>query len=253
MNFSVLPLVVLESVPMPNLADIAGFLNLVLDLDSFPAEERNVIYASSARSIRRLGFALEPWSTLPSWLEHEELDAIFLHRHNNLDRDELPQGRGVLACGLPFDERLTLGFVPRLADILGLRSRSPMGDRNSRPIGMIGELPKMQTVSQWKRVLTDMYGGIDDTWSFGNDEIIRIAIANTITPALVQEAANRDVQAFITPQLREQAQSNCKTATMTAFGVGQKRVELWGLRALSGMIRERWSGVRTAIFEDRGQ
>src|SRR5262245_7551480 len=124
---------------MPNLADIGAFLNIILDMDRYPAEERGTIFVSSARPIRRIGLALEPWPTMPSWLEHEDLDAIFLHRVTNLDRDTVPPTRGVIYSQLPFEERMTVGYVPRLAEVLGLRARSPMGDKGGRPLGMIGE------------------------------------------------------------------------------------------------------------------
>ena len=44
---------------MPNLADIATFLNTVLDSDRYPPDERAGIYVSTARPIRRLGLALD--------------------------------------------------------------------------------------------------------------------------------------------------------------------------------------------------
>ena len=218
---------------MPNLAELSTFLQTILETEYFPSEERGTIYISSVRPIRRMGFALDPWPTLPSWLEHEDLDAIFLHRPQQLDRDTVPPTRGVLYAGAPFDERLTIGFV--------------------RPLGMVGDLPKPVTTAEWRRLVMDMYGGVDEVWENNVQSIRKVAIVNQITPALVQEAANRGAQAFLTPILRESAQASCRANNMAAFSTGIKRAEHWGLRTLAGMIRERWAGVRTAIFEDRGQ
>ena len=238
---------------MPNLAELSTFLQTILETEYFPSEERGTIYISSVRPIRRMGFALDPWPTLPSWLEHEDLDAIFLHRPQQLDRDTVPPTRGVLYAGAPFDERLTIGFVPRMAEVLGLRGRSPMADKSGRPLGMVGDLPKPVTTAEWRRLVMDMYGGVDEGWENNVQSIRKVAIVNQITPTLVQEAANRGAQAFLTPILRESAQASCRANNMAAFSTGIKRAEHWGLRTLAGMIRERWAGVRTAIFEDRGQ
>ncbi len=238
---------------MPNLADVAAFLHLVLDMDRYAPDERGGIYVSSARPIRRIGLALDPWPTLPSWLEHEDLDAIFLHRPFNLDRDTVPQTRGVFYAHLPFDEQMTVGYVPRLAEVLGLRARSPMGDRNGRPLGMVGELPRPVTLPEWRRTITDIYGGIEDSWEDGPQQIRKVAIVSSMTPALVQQAALRGVQAFLTRELRDPARAACKGHTISAHSVGPKRAELWGLRTLAGMMRERWALMRTAIFEDRPQ
>ena len=238
---------------MPNLAEMATFLHMLLDMNRYPTDERGTIYVASTRPIRRIGLALEPWPTLPSWLEHEDLDAIFLHRPFKLDRDTVPPTRGVLYAHLPFDERLTVGYTPRLVEVLGLHARSPMGDKSGRPMGMVGELPKPVSTQEWRRTITDIYGGTEDVWDDGPGEIRKIAIVNAMSPALVQEAANRGVQAYLTGQLREPARAACKTNLISAYGVGQRRAELWGLRTLAGLFRERWSTVRTAIFEDRGQ
>lgn len=238
---------------MPNLADIATFLNLILDADAYSPDERGGIYVSSARPIRRIGLALDPWPTLPSWLEHEDLDAIFLHRPFQLDRDTVPQTRGVVYAHLPFDEHMTIGYVPRLADVLGLRARAPLGDKNGRPLGMVGELPRPLPMAEWRRTIIDVYGGIEDAWEESQPEVRKVAIANMMTPALVQQAALRGASAYLTGQLRDPARAACRGHTIMAHSVGQRRAELWGLRTLAGMLRERWALMRIAIFEDRPQ
>lgn len=238
---------------MPNLADIASFLNIMLDTERYPADERPGIFMSTARPIRRLGLALDPWPTLASWLEHEDLDAIFLHRPFKLNREIIPATRGVVYAYLPFDERLTVGYVPRLADLLGLRARAPMGDKSGRPLGMVGELPKPMSLVEWRRVINDIYGGLDESWDDGPTEIRKIAVVNSISPGLVQEASLRKVDAYLTRQLQAPARAACKAHKISAHGVGQRRAELWGLRTLSGMLRERWATIRVPIFEDRPQ
>lgn len=236
---------------MPNLTEIVEFLHVVMDTARFPEDERGGIYVASSRAIRRIGLALEPWSTLPSWMEHEDLDALFLHRPFNLDRGRIPPTRGVIFMHAPFDERLTVGYVPRLAEVLGLRSRAPMGDKGGRPLGMIGELAVPVTPTTWRRMVAEIYGGVEDVWNYGPDVIRKVAIVNAMTPALVQEAALRGVQAYLTGQLREPARATCKNQLIAAYSVGQRRAELWGLRTLAGMLRERWADIRTPLFEDR--
>ena len=54
------------------------------------------------------------------WTETQRLDALFLHRPFKLEVSTLPDDMGVLASHLPFEERLALGYNPRLADALGM-------------------------------------------------------------------------------------------------------------------------------------
>lgn len=110
-----------------SLLKIAEFLDQFFTVCDFPVEEQGGVYIPSSRPIKRLGLALEPWEQLEEWIISENLDGLFLHRPWKLE-SKLPD-IGVISYHLPFDERLCLGFNPRLAQILGMSHPRVLGEK----------------------------------------------------------------------------------------------------------------------------
>jgi hypothetical protein len=68
------------------------------------------------------------------------LDALLLHHPWHIDLENLPQMWGCWLT-IEFDEGLTLGFNPILANGLHLTALEVLGMKHDRPIGMIGNIP----------------------------------------------------------------------------------------------------------------
>lgn len=58
---------------------------------------------------------------------------------------------------------------------------------------------------------------------------------------LVIEAAARGANIYLTGQWRQPAQAAVSETGINVIAVGHRRCEEWGLRALAGVMRERWS------------
>lgn len=214
--------------------------------------DTNGIFRPSDLPICRLGLALEPWEGLCQWAIDRRLDALFLHRPWKLQPDELPTHIGVISYHLVFDERLTLGFNLRLAEVLGLFNLEVLGYKEGRAIGMIGNIRSQSFESCCDRV-RDIFGGLDAVRSLQPDlpetEISRLAIVGAMNDSLVREAAARGAQVYITGQLRPPADLAVAATGMGTIAVGHQRTELWGLRALSGILRERWADLEVVLPE----
>jgi putative NIF3 family GTP cyclohydrolase 1 type 2 len=197
------------------------------------------VYWPSTRPISRLGLALEPWPQLAEWASAERLDAIFLHRPWKLQPGQLAPDVGVVAYHLAFDERLTLSFNPRLAEVLGLSAVEVLGEKQGRAIGMLGEIPAHNFAS-YCCYLDEVFGGQDEARAGVQSEVKRVAVVGAMTDALVREAASRGADMYITGQLRQPAQAAVLETGIGVVAVGHRRCEEWGLRALAGVLRERW-------------
>lgn len=227
------------------LNDLARFLDSCLRRELFPGDEAAGVWRPSDRPVARIGLALEPWPRLGAWAARERLDAVFLHRPFRLAADALAPDVGVLAYHLPFDERLTLGLNPRLADALGLTFLEPLGEKDDRPLGMIGDAPAALSFGAWAAVLGDVFGGRDAACGApgaGNDApVARVAVVGAMNDVLVREAAGRGARLYVTGQWRERAEAAVRETGIGVFIVGHRRSEEWGLRALAGLLRERWA------------
>lgn len=228
---------------MMRLNDIAQFLDYFFAVHSF-VDDQNGVYVPSTRLIRRFGLALEPWAGLAQWASAKQLDALFLHRPWQLQPGQLAADIGVLAYHLAFDQNLTLGFNPRLATVLGMSNLEVLGEQG-RPIGMIGNIPTQSNVGYYC-CIDEVFGGYDAVRSDAR-QVSRVAVVGAMTDALVLEAAERSADLYITGQLRKPAQAAVLETGIATVGVGHRRCEEWGLRALAGMLRDRWSRLEVIL------
>lgn len=224
---------------MTRLDDIAQFLAQFFAVHRYTNDPGGV-YWPSTREVKRLGLALEPWPKLAEWAIAERVDAVFLHRPWKLQQNQLAPDVGVVSYHLAFDERLTLSFNPRLAEVLGLFAVEVLGEKEGRAIGMIGKIPE-HTFASYCCYLNEVFGGHDEAVPGTKSEIKHVAVVGAMTDALVREAATRGVDLYVTGQLRQPAQNALLETGMSAISVGHRRSEEWGLRALAGVLRERWS------------
>lgn len=224
------------------LKDITLFLDRFFAVHLYSQAERGGVYLPSSRPINRLGLALEPWTQLPQWVEQQRLDALFLHRPWKLQPEQLTQDIGVLSYHLAFDERLTLSFNPRLAEILSMSTLFVLGEKQGRAIGMIGDIPT-QSFTSYHSYVNEVFGGQQEARIGVVTEVSRVAVVGAMTDALVREAAGRGAFLYITGQIRQPAELAVRETGMSVIGVGHRRCEAWGLRALAAVLRERWSSL----------
>ena len=223
---------------MLSLDELATFLAEVFAVGDDP-DAVNGIYRPSDRSVARLGVALEPWPALGTWARAERLDALFLHRPWRLTEGMLPAEVGVIAYHRAFDERLTLGFNPDLAAVLDLHDLGGFGIRASRPIGMLGTVP-VQAFATYASHLWGLFGGLERTWQGQRDQVVRVAVVGAMTDALVREAAQLDIDVYVTGQWRQPAAAAVQATGINVVVVGHRRSEEWALQQLVQLVQQRW-------------
>ena len=231
------------------LNDLAQFLDRYFAIERYSPSERGGVYVPSTRLVKRIGLALEPWEGLPQWVEKRKLDALFLHRPWQLQSELLPD-IGVLSYHLPFDERMTLGFNPRLAEVLSMSSVEVLGEKQGRAIGAIGDAPQ-QNFNEYLYCLSEIFGGREEVHLGKATEISRIAIVGAMNDALVREAARRGANLYVTGQMRQPAAAALEETGISALAIGHRRCELWGLKALAGLLRDRFS-CRLSVIREQG-
>ncbi|MFQ4143811.1 Nif3-like dinuclear metal center hexameric protein [Chlorogloeopsis sp. ULAP02] len=228
------------------LEEIAEFLNRFFAVEHFSQGEKGGVYLSSSRPVKRLGLALEPETQLQEWAIAQNLDALFLHRPWKLQPGQLPSDIGVISYHLPFDERLTIGFNPRLAQVLNISKLEVLGEKESRAIGMLGEIP-VQSFESLCSCVSQVFGGYEQVRSVICKEVKRVAIVGAMTDLLVRDAAARGADVYITGQLRQPAEEAMRETQIGAIAVGHRRSEVWGLRALAGVLQERWLRLEVVL------
>ena len=233
------------------LDEIEAFLDDVLDVRRYDfGDDVGGIYRTSEAPVRRMGLALEGSPELAVWARQQKLDALFLHRPWKLDLGALPPDVGVLAYHLAFDERLTLGYTPWLAQVLPLRHLEVLGRKAGRPLGMIGQVAAVPFGACVRRLM-DVFGGLDEIHVPTLTEVTVVAVVGAMSEQLVQDAYGAGAQVYVTGQMRTSARRAVAQTGIGVAAVGHRRSEQWGLRALAGLLHARFAGLEIAVWGGR--
>ena len=228
---------------VPTLRDIENVVSALLLAEQFSGDQ-NGMYIPSACPVARLGVALEPWPGIAAWVRDEKLDALWLHRPWKLE--PLPAGIGVLAYHYAFDERLTTGYNPFLADALGLSGSEVLGDKEGRPLGLIGNVAPLAAAAFEARVETE-FGGLAGRYGASAATVSRACVVGALRPELIREAAARGAQVYITGEYRARAQEAVAATRLRVLEVGHRRSEVWGLRTLAALLSERFPALNVRL------
>ena len=230
---------------MVSFAHLEAFLSAFLLANAF-RDDQNGVYRASSRAVERLGMALEPWPGISDWVAQRKLDALFLHRPWNLGR--LPKDVGVLAYHYAFDERLTTGYNPLLAEALEFSEVDVLGYKEGRPLGMIADVPRASVHAFRTRVEAE-FGGLVGVYGVNAGEVMRACVVGAMRPALVCEAAERGAQVYLTGQFRRGAAQAVAETGMSVLEVGHQRSEVWGLRTLAAVLRRQFPDLVVVLPE----
>lgn len=229
------------------LTELVQFLDQFFLRYPYP-DDLNGIYHPSDRPIQRIGLALDPFVGLPDWMDTHQIDALFLHRPWKLELESIASNISIISYHLAFDERLTLGLNLRLAEVLNLIDPHPFGYKENRPIGMIGKILS-QEFDRYIHQINQVFDGYESI--LGNLETVsKVAIVGAMNDALVREAAHEEVDLYLTGQFRVSAKQAVSETGLGVIEIGHRRSEHWGLRALAGILRERWANVQVIIAEN---
>lgn len=226
------------------LTEIVEFLDRLMKAERYQGKkDQNGVYIGSERPIKRLGLALEPWTGMTAWAR--DLDALFLHRPWRLEPSHLTADTGVFSYHLAFDETFTLGLNPRLAAALGMTEIEVYGEKEGRPIGMIGQIPA-QDFSSFGRRVAELFGGHDAALAgpLGEGGIItRVAVVGGMNDKLVREAVAGGAEVYVSGEWREPARQAVRETGVGVILTGHRRSEEWGLGQLAKVIGERWPEI----------
>jgi putative NIF3 family GTP cyclohydrolase 1 type 2 len=194
----------------------------------------------------------------------------FLHRPFTLDRRSVRRGTLVLASHTSFDENLTVGWNPALAERLGMHARASLcvkgykGDAE-RKIGIVGQVGASQT-ALLEQIQAE-FGQIEMAQAGLSDEIRVVAIMNAfsedevhrvLSMALEQgwvshdeaEAQGRHVL-YLTGQPRASGLQAATALGLTVACVGHKISEEWGIRYLAAGLRAAFPSVNIEeVYEE---
>jgi putative NIF3 family GTP cyclohydrolase 1 type 2 len=232
---------------VPSLPELNSWLAELLQAAHY-SHERNGIWKPTGQPVNHLLLALEPSKKVVSALAEMEPDALWLHRAFDMPIDTLPAATGLIAHHLPFDETMTMGLNPYLAQALGMSSLVPFGKKRGRAIGMIGDVPQ-QTLESFRLKLQAEFDGLEAAVILNGEQFIsRVAVAGAMTEALLKGSLKNKAQVYVTGALRPRAMQRICPFRLPIIATGHARCETWGLKEVARLIQANWPEMKVTVL-----
>lgn len=249
------------------LTDVVGYLDEVLEVDSFRDYGPNGLQVEGSREVDTVITGVSANMALFERARQHNADLIVVH-HGLIWGAGVPRVTGAVArrlefllghgislaaYHLPLDKHPRVGNNVGLCDALGLSSdRGEFGDIRGHKLGVSASwsepVPRAEAVS---RIAQTVCGGAEPSFVFphGPDMVRTVGVCSGAASDLLEEASAAGCDLFLTGELAERSAGLAEELQITLVGAGHHYTEVFGARRLVDELKFKFPGI-TAQFVD---
>ncbi|HAS83671.1 MAG TPA: Nif3-like dinuclear metal center hexameric protein [Verrucomicrobia bacterium] len=241
---------------MPSLNAITAFLDRELKPSQFKDISHNGLQVENSGKVRKVCVGVDASMDFFEAANAQGADLLICHHGiswgdslaritaQNYPRVKylLEHDMALYASHLPLDAHAELGNNACIAKALGVRTLHPFGNYHGVNIGCTGRLPRALAYAALKGELATLFGGSPYvSMDFGKETIRTVAIVSGGAADLAEEAAQKNVDLYITGEPMLQTYSIAKEYGLNVFFGGHYATETFGVRALAEAISNKFS------------
>lgn len=233
---------------------IAAFLDRELRVASFPDVAHNGLQVANEGHVRRICCGVDANLEFFETARQRGADLLICHHGiswgDSLARITEAQYRRVAflirhnlalyAAHLPLDAHPRLGNNARIARALGLRQTKPFGLYHGIEIGRAGRLARPVAYEVFKRRVERVVGRKLRTMDFGPPTVRSVAVVSGAAPDLAEEAGRKGLDVLLTGEPSLQARTPAMEYGLNILFAGHYATEIFGVRALAGLLARRF-------------
>ena len=144
------------------------------------------------------------------------------------------------ACHLPLDAHPRYGNNALIVKALGLTGVRPFGLYSGRLIGFQGRLPKAMAYAAFKRLVGRAIGPRLTTMDFGAQTVRTVGVISGGAAAELDEAGREGLDVYVSGEPNLMAYDLAREYRINAVFAGHYATEVFGVRALAGLVRRRF-------------
>ena len=250
---------------MAKLKTIASFLDRELKVAEFEDGSNNGVQVANSGTVRTVCCGVD--ASLEFFEEAARRGADMVVCHHGLSwGDSLKRITGrnyrllsflvhhdmaLYGAHIPLDAHPRYGNNILIARALGLQKRKRFGEHRGRLIGFEGTLPSSMRLETFKRRVGRVLSPAIRTMDFGPKTVRRAAVVSGGAPAQeLEEAAEKGIDVYVSGEPSLAVYNAAKECGMNAVFAGHYATEVFGVRALAGLLKKRFK-VK-AEFVDMG-
>lgn len=231
---------------MATAIEIAEFLDQELDINGIEDNSSNGLQVENTGEIKKIGFAVD--ACLETFQQAVETGCQMVIVHHGLFWNKgkfyltgtqyskikflLENNLAVYAAHLPLDKHPIYGNNNILAKMLGVKDLQVFAE-----VGCWGEasltLSEVKKIMQKAKLQTL-------TLPFGKNKIIKVGICSGYGGDNLKEAADKKLDLYITGEGSHQNYHQAKEANINVIFGGHYETEVWGVKALMPVLKEKF-------------
>ncbi len=236
---------------MVNVKEIAEFLDKELKINEFEDDANNGLQMENTGEIKKIGFAVD--ASLETFQKAQELGCQMLIAHHGMTYRGLTHITGhhyqrikyliennlaVYCAHLPLDAHPVYGNNIKIANLLELKNIKCFGEHDGKSIGFQGEFSG--NLEDVKKLLSEN-GMKTRSLDFGKKEIKTIAIVSGGAAFNTIEAIKKNIDLYITGESEQWLHHFVKENKVNVIFGGHYETEVFGVKALMPLIKEKYN------------
>jgi dinuclear metal center YbgI/SA1388 family protein len=245
-----------KNVPVDR-TSLCNFLTETLNLTAIADFSCNGLQVEGSAEVKRIALAVDACMESYRYAVKHSCDMLLVHHgiiwggltkitgpvHTQI-KYLIAHDINLFAAHLPLDLHQTLGNNAQLAELLGLKKRTPFGLYKGVTIGFEGIAPSGTTLDSIVDRLCRKLDTECTVLPFGNEKISRIAIVSGGGSAELGEAIEKGVDCFITGESSHENYHAALEAKINVIYAGHYHTEKVGVQAV-GALLEKQFGIET--------
>jgi dinuclear metal center YbgI/SA1388 family protein len=236
---------------MVTVHEISKFLDDELNIKEIEDSSNNGLQVENVGEVKKVAFAVDASLAVFEKAVSSGCQMVVVHHGmiwegikyvtgNDYQRIKylIDNNLAVYAAHLPLDMHPKHGNNIKLAKMLGLKHLEGFGEYKGSKIGFVGDYSG--TLENVKKIMQD--NGMDtNCWSFGKQEIKKIALISGGGLFSVKEAAECGVDLFITgDDSKYSAYAWAQELGLNVIIGGHYKTEVWGVQALMELVEKKF-------------
>jgi dinuclear metal center YbgI/SA1388 family protein len=239
---------------MADIGKIAAFLDKELRISEFSDSSNNGLQVGNSGSAAKVCCGVD--ASMEFFMEASRRKANLLVCHHGLSwGDSLKRITGInykrvsflikhdmalYASHLPLDAHPRYGNNALICKALGLRHLRGFGVYHGTELGFQGELPKPMKREDFKKLVRKVMGHGLQTMDFGKTTVRSVAVVSGGAGDQLTEAGEKGVDVYVSGEPVLHVYSCAQEYGINAVFAGHYATEVFGVRALAGLLRRRF-------------
>ncbi|WP_297550494.1 Nif3-like dinuclear metal center hexameric protein [Thermococcus sp.] len=236
-----------------NRDELVAFLDEYLQISAYPDKSSNGLQVEGKEEVERVAFAVDTTLRTIERAVKGKADMLIVHHgmiwgglnyitgiHYKRLKAIIESGINLYVAHLPLDAHPEVGNNVGLLKLLGLEPKGPFGEYRGLSIGFWGEFEEAQPIEKVAQIIAEKLDTTVKTYEFGKREIKTVGAVSGAGAFALEEAYRKGIDILITGEFGHADYLTAVDLPQSVLVAGHYKTETLGVKALMGLLRERF-------------